>query len=313
MIDCRVESVAETARHIAARAADPLSCEVGAVLVRLNGELRAEVVTRDWPTRLDPEDIRETLINLFNRVEGGAVLEPELEAAADDALGRNQGLVARFAVPIGGSKPFGVLVVAHAATRPRGFTNLCQRIGHALASAAEPLLLQAGTREALSLERDRYAQQARTDLLTGLENRTGWELRLAEEDSRRARVPEPTSILSVDLNGLKTINDRDGHAAGDRALAATGELLRTSARAIDHVARVGGDEFLMLLTNTDEAGAAEVVKRLEFAALRTQCDGVCLSMSIGAATAQDGEPLSETARRADAAMYQQKALSTRAR
>jgi diguanylate cyclase (GGDEF)-like protein len=313
MIDCRVESVAETARHIAARAADPLSCEVGAVLVRLNGELRAVVVTRDWPTRLDPEDIRETLINLFNRVEGGAVLEPELEAAADDALGRNQGLVARFAVPIGGSKPFGVLVVAHAATRPRGFTNLCQRIGHALASAAEPLLLQAGTREALSLERDRYAQQARTDLLTGLENRTGWELRLAEEDSRRARVPEPTSILSVDLNGLKTINDRDGHAAGDRALAATGELLRTSARAIDHVARVGGDEFLMLLTNTDEAGAAEVVKRLEFAALRTQCDGVCLSMSIGAATAQDGERLSETARRADAAMYQQKALSTRAR
>src|SRR5262249_4106480 len=151
--------------------------------------LTAEVVTRDWPTHLDSNEIRDTLINLFERVEGGALLEPELEAAADDALGRNQGLVARLAVPIGGGEPFGVLVVAHAVQRPRGFTTLCQRIGNALASAAEPLLLQAAARDAMARERDRFAaerdafaRQARTDLLTGLENRAGWELRLADED-----------------------------------------------------------------------------------------------------------------------------------
>ena len=107
MMDCRVEGVVDMARHVASRAADPLSCEVGAVLFRSNGRLVAEVVTRDWPARLEPEPIRETLTRLFARVERGAVLEPELEVAADDALGRNQGLVARFAVPIGGAEPFG--------------------------------------------------------------------------------------------------------------------------------------------------------------------------------------------------------------
>lgn len=182
-MDCHAPTVEESARHIATRAADPLSCEVGAVLVRANGRLVAEVVTRDWPARLDSGAIRATLVRLFARVEQGAVLEPELETAADDALGRNQGLVARFAVPIGRPQPFGVLVVAHAATRPRGFTNLCQRIGHALADAAEPILLQAITREELSLERDHFAREARTDRLTGLSNRAGWDVRLADEDA----------------------------------------------------------------------------------------------------------------------------------
>ena len=68
------------------------------------------------------------------RTGQGAVHEPELEAEAGDALGRDQGMVARLALPIGQPRPFGLLVVAHAATRPRGFTNLCQRIGRSLVS-----------------------------------------------------------------------------------------------------------------------------------------------------------------------------------
>ena len=306
LMDCQPESVESTARHIAERSADPLSCEVGAVLVRANGRLVAEVVTRDWPALLDPDAIRATLVRLFSRVETGAVLEPELEAAADDALGRNAGLVARFAVPIGRQQPIGVVVVAHAASRPRGFTNLCQRIGHALADAAEPLLLQAISREALAQERDRFALEARTDRLTGLENRSGWDHLLDNEENRRARYPEAVSVISADLDGLKAINDRDGHEAGDRAIAATGKLLRKTARSVDHVARVGGDEFLILLPQTDAAGAAKFVKRLRMAALKTMCDGVCLSISFGAATCEPGEALKDTVRRADAAMYASK-------
>lgn len=307
MMDSRgAETVEDVARHVATRAADPLSCEVGAVLFRSNGRLIAEVVTRDWPAVLDAEAIRETLVMLFARVENGAVLEQELEAAADDALGRNQGLVARFAVPIGGAEPIGVLVVAHAATRPRGFTNLCQRIGHALADAAAPLLLQATSREALSLERDRFAQQARTDQLTGLENRAAWEGRLLDETARRSRYPEAVSIVSADLNGLKAINDRDGHAAGDRAIQAAANLLRRTARSTDHVARVGGDEFLILMPETDHAGAQKFVNRVRIAALQTLCDGACLSISIGAATATPEESLEDAVRRADAAMYESK-------
>jgi diguanylate cyclase (GGDEF)-like protein len=306
LMDCQPESVETTARHVAERSADPLSCEVGAVLVRANGRLVAEVVTRDWPAVLDPEAIRATLVRLFARVESGAVLEPELEAAADDALGRNAGLVARFAVPIGRQQPIGVLVVAHATTRPRGFTNLCQRIGHALADAAEPLLLQAISREALAQERDRFALEARTDQLTGLGNRAGWDHLLASEEDRRARYPKPVSVISADLDGLKAINDRDGHEAGDRAITAAADVLRRTARSVDNVARVGGDEFLILLPETDEAGAERFVQRIRAAALRTMCDGVCLSISLGAATCRPGEALRDTVRRADAAMYASK-------
>jgi diguanylate cyclase (GGDEF)-like protein len=307
LMDCPARSVEETARHIAARAADPLSCEVGAVLVRSNGRLVAEVVTRDWPARLDAATIRGTLVRLFGRVERGAVLEPELEAAADDALGRNQGLVARFAVPIGRPQPFGVLVVAHAATRPRGFTNLCQRIGHALADAAEPLLLQAISREALTQERDRYAREARTDRLTGLDNRAGWDELVAYEESRRSRTAEVVSIVSADLDGLKAINDAGGHAAGDRVICAAADLLRATARAMDRVARVGGDEFLILLPETDAQGAAAFVTRLRTRAARKLPKAGGESMSVGTATTECGETLAEAIRRADAAMYADKA------
>jgi diguanylate cyclase (GGDEF)-like protein len=312
MMDWRPESLVATARDIAARAADPLSCEVGAVLVRANGELVAEVVTRDWPARLDPDAIRETLIRLFGRVEQGALLEPELEAAADDALGRNQGLVARFAVPIGRREPFGVLVVAHAATRPRGFTNLCQRIGHALADAAEPLLLQAVSREALALERDRFAHEARTDRLTGLENRAGWDELLAVEEARRGRRPQVVTIVSADLDDLKAINDREGHAAGDRVICTAAGLLRRAARASDRVARVGGDEFLVLLPETDAAGGARFVSRVRAGARRLLKDSGGLQLSLGAATGEPGESLLDTVHRADAAMYAAKTRRDRA-
>lgn len=305
MMDSRGETVEEVARHVAARAADPLSCEVGAVLFRSNGRLVAEVVTRDWPARLDSEAIRTTLVRLFARVLRGAVLEQELEAAADDALGSNQGLVARFAVPIG-SEPSGVLVVAHAATRPRGFTNLCQRIGHALATAAEPLLAAAESREALQVERDRFAREARTDRLTGLDNRSAWEENLAHEEARRKRYRGTISIVSADLDGLKAINDRAGHAAGDQAIRAAAELLRRSARASDRVARVGGDEFLVLLPHTRAAGAERFMARVR-AGVDVVLRGTgCASLSLGAATSADDESLADTVRRADEAMYASK-------
>jgi diguanylate cyclase (GGDEF)-like protein len=303
LMDCRPESVAQTARHIAARSADPLSCEVGAVLVRTQGRLVAEVVTRDWPTHIDPDAVRGTLVRLFTEVEAGAVLEPELESAADDELGRNQGLVARFAVPIGRPQPFGVLVVAHAASRPRGFTNLCQRIGRALGDAAEPLLLQAMSREALELERDHFAREARTDRLTGLENLAGWHEIVAHEDARRARYGESVSIVSADLNGLKALNDRHGHAAGDQAIRAAAELLRGTARVVDRVARVGGDEFLVLMPETDELGAARFIARVESAALKARSKTAAVSLALGAATSQAGETIEATVCRADAAMY----------
>jgi diguanylate cyclase (GGDEF)-like protein len=313
LMEYRPERIAETSRHIAGKAAEPLSCDVGAVLVRHGDQLVAEVITRDWPARLDPDAIRNTLVEIFKRTEKvGAILELELHADANDALGRGQGLVARFALPIGRPTPFGVLVVAHAESRARGFTNLCQRIGYALADAAELLLTQAISREDLAADRDRFAREARIDPLTGLESRTAWNELVAIEEARRVRYPRPVSIISGDLDNLKAVNDLFGHAAGDRLICAAADVLRGAGRRYDRIARVGGDEFLVLMPETDAIGAARYLSRVR-ATLRTtgkDMDGG-LSLSLGAATAEKGEPLVNVIARADAAMYAAKKRRTR--
>ncbi len=304
LMEYRPELVVETARHIAGKAAAPLSCEVGAVLLHHNGALVAEVVTRNWTQQLDVAAIRGTLITLFERAEQGAFVELELEASAGDALGCDQGLVARFAVPIGRPKPFGVLVVAHAATRARGFTNLCQRIGYSLADVAESLLVQAMSREELAADRDRFARQARIDPLTGLENRAAWDEHVVAEEARRGRYARSVTIVSADLDNLKAVNDRYGHEAGDRLIRAAANLLRRHARGSDRIARVGGDEFLILMPETDEHGAGRYLSRVRAAIRRIQATEVsALQLSFGAATAREGESLTTVTGRADAAMY----------
>ncbi len=304
LMEYRPERLSETARHIAAMTAEPLSCEVGAVLVRHGSELIAEVITRDWPARLDADTIRGTLVTLFERAERGAVLEPDLEAEAGDALGRDQGLVARLALPIGRPRPFGVLVVAHAATRPRGFTDLCQRIGHSLADVAESLLIQAISREELAADRDRFAREARVDPLTGLANRAMWDELLSAEEARRRRYPHPVTIVSADLDNLKAVNDRHGHAAGDQIIRAAAEVLRSQARASDIVARVGGDEFLVLMPETDGRGGARYLARVRAAVRRTSlADGLVVRLSAGAASAKADEAMAAVVGRADASMY----------
>src|SRR6185312_13897629 len=84
-------------------------------------------------------------------------------------------VVSRLTVPIGAGSPLGAFVLGHSVDRPRGFTLLCQRIARALAEAAELLLAQAITREALAAERVVLDRITRTDPLTVLANRTGWE------------------------------------------------------------------------------------------------------------------------------------------
>ena len=214
-------------------------------------------------------------------------------------------MVARFALPIGRPTPFGVLVVAHAASRARGFTNLCQRIGHSLSDGAESLLVQAISREELARDRDRFAREARIDPLTGLDNRSAWQDLIAIEEARRGRYSRPVTIVSGDLDNLKAVNDRFGHAAGDHLICAAADLLRRSARETDRIARVGGDEFLILMPETGATGAARYISRVRAALGRVGLpEG--LSISLGAATAEEGETLTAVIVRADAAMYADK-------
>lgn len=103
---------------------------------------------------------------------------------------------------------------------------------------------------------------ATTDPLTGLPNRTSFLEACRSELTRAARYGRPLAVAMIDIDGFKGYNDRYGHLAGDELLKSLCRLLRTTARGAEHLARFGGDEFLLLMPETDAAGALIVAERL---------------------------------------------------
>lgn len=105
-------------------------------------------------------------------------------------------------------------------------------------------------------------EQARTDALTGLDNRREFQRRLDEEIERALRHDRPLSLLMLDLDHFKRVNDTYGHPAGDEVLRATAARIRTEIRPADHAARYGGEEFVAILPETPAAGARVVAERV---------------------------------------------------
>ena len=198
-----------------------------------------------------------------------------------------------------------MLVVGHGAVRPRGFTTLCLRVGRAIADAAEVLLSQAMAREELARERDQFAREARTDELTGLANRVAWNEALEAERPRRSRYRRPVVVMSVDVDGLKQANDRYGHDAGDELWCGVAGILRHNLRDADVVARIGGDEFGVLLPETRADAMPALVERIKLActAWRGTHPDLQLSVSIGWAAPEPFGDLREALRTADDRMY----------
>lgn len=146
---------------------------------------------------------------------------------------------------------------------------------------------------------------ARQDPLTSAANRREL-LRAAEELLADRRRAGQLSLLLMDADRFKSINDRHGHAAGDAALVALVEATRAAVRSEDLVARVGGEEFAVLLPGLPPDAAvhtAERVRQAIAAAVPDGHDDVRLSVSIGVATARPGDTLERLLARADAAMY----------
>ena len=154
---------------------------------------------------------------------------------------------------------------------------------------------------------------AHSDPLIGLPNRRRFEARLSSilTQSRGHRA----AMLFVDVDGLKTINDRFGHNAGDRVIAEVGRLLARTVRNTDLVARLAGDEFGVLLEQSDELSAWQmalrIVETVDEAQLRV--DGMCLrlSVAVGVAEIQRGDTLKSVFARADKEMYRIKNLRSR--
>jgi diguanylate cyclase (GGDEF)-like protein len=150
---------------------------------------------------------------------------------------------------------------------------------------------------------------ARTDALTQLLNRRGFEERFELELERARRTGDPLTLLVGDLDRFKELNDRFGHAAGDATLVSVAQTLGSSARTIDTVARVGGEEFALLLPATDAEGGLEAAERLRLSVSRTVGeDGAPLTISFGVAqaTLNDETPPSLMVA-ADTALYAAKA------
>lgn len=187
--------------------------------------------------------------------------------------------------------------------------------GAALAAGAfEALVLSLGLAErTLGVRRDREQAHRLADIdpLTSLLNRRGLERRLEGLIAAADRDGEPLTLLFLDLDRFKSLNDHFGHVEGDRALVALADCLRAETRAHDIVGRYGGEEFLVALPECDvDLGlqvAERVRMRLERRAIPVDPEGTPLTVSVGLAVRHGGESATSLIERADQAMYDAKA------
>jgi len=174
---------------------------------------------------------------------------------------------------------------------------------------AEPLLALLGQLLTAALAADRLQDQAanallreqlsaETDALTGLPNRRAWQRVIDRTKARFGRLADPTVVAMLDLDRLKIINDTQGHASGDLYIKAAAAITRRALRDADFVARIGGDEFGLVLTQCTEAFGATVVTRIY---RELEAEGVAASIGWAAVTAEGG--VGAALDRADAAMY----------
>ena len=153
----------------------------------------------------------------------------------------------------------------------------------------------------------RNAELALTDALTGLGNRRAGEEALAREVSRSQRAQSPLSLLLLDIDRFKAVNDDYGHAVGDAVLRQVSSCLAQAARASDLVFRWGGEEFLVLLADTPLAGAVECAERIRVRVGQLRVDDIAVTISAGGAELQWGEMVDVTLRRADEKLLAAKA------
>ena len=155
----------------------------------------------------------------------------------------------------------------------------------------------------------RLREQSLTDELTGVANRRAFLFVAAREIERSRRYSHRLSLAYLDIDGFKAVNDRLGHAAGDRMLVALAGAAGATTRSVDTVARLGGDEFVVLMPETDEGAALLLADRLREVCSKAAGSGAeRITCSVGVVTCeQPPRDVEELLASADALMYEAKA------
>ncbi len=155
----------------------------------------------------------------------------------------------------------------------------------------------------------KLAQQASTDPLTGALNRRQMDIALGELVKRARGRPVPASILLIDIDNFKQINDQHGHGAGDEVLTGIVKLITTRKRTVDSLYRIGGEEFLLLLQETSTAAASNVAEQLR-ALIEDSPFGrdLPVTISIGITECATGYTPEQWLKAADEAMYRAKRM-----
>jgi diguanylate cyclase (GGDEF)-like protein len=165
-------------------------------------------------------------------------------------------------------------------------------------------------REALESLRLAHQKDVLTDALTGVANRRAYEFELARRISQRERDGSPLILLLLDIDFFKKFNDRYGHAAGDAVLQKVAQILQGTIRKADLVARIGGEEFAIILPGISFEEAQDVAERIRrlVEAQRVNYDSLILrvTVSVGFAQLLPGEDASSLTKRTDAALYSSK-------
>lgn len=190
-------------------------------------------------------------------------------------------------------------------TRPGHIQNVYLALTGMIPNMMAVAFLMMSTRRAHTAVERRSA----SDPLTGVLNRRGFGEAYARETARMRRLPRPLSLLAIDLDFFKRVNDLHGHAEGDRVLVEVARMVASVLRESDYVARFGGEEFMVLLPDTDLALAVAVAERIQ-GMLRSECSSErpACTASIGVAWQDDPlEGMKDLLDRGDQALYRAKA------
>jgi diguanylate cyclase (GGDEF)-like protein len=172
------------------------------------------------------------------------------------------------------------------------------------AAELEGLVQALASQAAVAIRNARLEELSFKDPLTGVYNRRYFALRIEEEARRHARFGEPLSLVLLDLDRFKNINDELGHRAGDDTLREAAQLIVASSRSFSIVTRYGGDEFAVLLVNTSKSGAVKYAQRIKDVVERHRFAHGPLTVSVGiAGLPEDVTSSDDLVPAADRALY----------